>query len=287
MKEEKLARKPDWLKVRLPGGENYSKIFGMLRSSKLHTVCEEARCPNLGECWKAGTATFMILGNVCTRSCGYCNVKTGIPGGLDSDEPRKVAEAVKEMGLRYAVVTSVTRDDLEDGGAGIFAETVRQIRKVNPDCKVEVLIPDFGGEALEKVVRAKPDVLNHNIEVVRRLFPAARPRGNYDRSLNLLETVKRIDPNILTKSGLIIGLGETGKEILETMRDLRGVKCDLLTIGQYLQPTRKHLPVKKYYHPREFRKFKGKGESMGFKHVESGPLVRSSYMAEKCLKTVR
>ena len=272
-------RKPGWLKTRLPGGENFRKISGVLRSSGLHTVCEEARCPNLGGCWKAGTATFMILGDVCTRSCGYCNVSTGIPKAPDPGEPLNVARAVKEMGLRYAVVTSVTRDDLEDGGASIFVQTINEIRKMNPGCRIEVLIPDLASISLESVMRAKPDVLNHNIEVVKRLFRTARPKGGYERSLELLQTAKIIDPAMVTKSGMMVGLGETREEVIETMEDLRKCGCDMLTIGQYLQPTRKHMRVKRYYHPDEFREFKELGESMGFRHVESGPLVRSSYMA--------
>jgi lipoic acid synthetase len=227
----------------------------------------------------------MILGDTCTRACGYCNVKSGTPNLIDKEEPKKVAKAVREMGLRYAVVTSVTRDDLADGGAAIFAETIRAIRKANPLCKVEVLIPDFGADserkALRKVLAARPDVLAHNIEVVKRLFGKARPKGDYARSLRLLKSVKSIKPNILTKSGFMVGLGETEEEIIRTMKDLRKSGCDLLTIGQYLQPTRRHLPVVKYYHPDEFVKLKKTGEAMGFLHVESGPLVRSSYMAER------
>jgi len=285
--ETAAFRKPSWLKVRLPGGEKYSAIRGMMRGSHLHTVCEEAKCPNLGECWKSGTATFMILGDTCTRACGYCNVRSGVPGKVDDDEPKKVARAVRKMGLKYAVVTSVTRDDLPDGGAGIFAETIREIRKTNPRCRIEVLIPYLEGKALRKVLDAGPGVLSHNIEVVRRLFPQARPKGDYEKSLRLLENVKLSRPNILTKSGFMLGLGETEREIAETMKDLRKAKCDLLTIGQYLQPARRHLPVRKYYHPDEFRKLRKAGEKMGFLHVEAGPLVRSSYMAERYVKMIK
>jgi lipoyl synthase len=279
--EEPKRRRPEWLKVRIPGGEQYRKIKDLIGQQRLHTVCEEARCPNMGECWSAGTATFMILGDTCTRSCGFCAVKTGRPGSLDRDEPRRVADAVKQMGLHHAVITSVNRDERKDGGAPIFAETLRLIREQVPGCKVEVLIPDFKGseEALHIVLDARPDVLNHNVETVPRLYRIVRPQAKYAQSLELLRRAK--DRGFLTKSGIMAGIGEESGEILEVMRDLRGVGCDILTIGQYLQPTKNHLPVERYVHPDEFVMYREKGYEMGFRHVESGPLVRSSYHAEK------
>jgi len=275
-------RRPDWLKAKIPGGENYSRLFNIMRERKLHTVCEEARCPNMGECWNAGTATFMILGDICTRSCGFCAVKTGRPlEGLDWDEPRRVAEAVEQMEIRHAVVTSVNRDERKDGGAPIFAETIREIRKRVPQCRIEVLIPDFKGseEALDIVLKATPDVLNHNIETVPRLYKTVRPQANYQQSLEVLERAKK--KGFLTKTGMMLGIGEQTEEVLQCMRDIRAADCDILTLGQYLQPTKEHLPIARYVHPSEFSMLKEAGMSFGFKHVESGPLVRSSYHAEK------
>lgn len=276
-------RLPQWLKVKMPGSEGYRQIKGLLDGARLNTVCAEAHCPNIGECWDRGTATFMILGDICTRACAYCAVDTGKPVGLDLQEPARVADAVERMGLRYAVITSVDRDDLPDGGAFIFAQTIRQVRKRMPDTKVEVLIPDFQGDsdALKKVMDASPDTLNHNIETVRRVFGRVRPKGNYDGSLELLARAKDIVPNAVTKSGMMVGLGETWDEIVETMRDLREVDCDLLTIGQYLRPSKKHVALAKWYTPAEFDELGAIGRSLGFSHVASGPLVRSSYHADE------
>jgi lipoic acid synthetase len=281
-----MRRHPDWLKVRIGGGENFSKVKNLLRSAKLHTICEEARCPNIAECFGGGTAVFLILGNVCTRDCKYCNVIHGNPRSLNKNEPRDIAESVKTLGLKYVVVTSVTRDDLKDGGASIFYETVREIRRLNDACKIEVLIPDFKGDAtaVQKVVDAAPDVINHNIEVVEELFPLIRPQGDYRRSLGVMKTIKTMDGRIPTKSGFMVGLGETNDQILVTMRDLRAADVDFLTMGQYLQPTRNHVQVKKYYTPDEFVEFKNTALQLGFTHVESGPLVRSSYHAQKALQ---
>ena len=278
-----MRRHPDWLKVRIGGGENYAKMKSLLRNAKLHTICEEAKCPNIAECFGSGTAVFLILGDVCTRNCRYCNVKHGTPNGLNVDEPRDVAESVRKLGLKYVVVTSVTRDDLADGGASVFYETVKLIKEMNRGCRVEVLIPDFRGDlsALRKVVDSKPDVVNHNIEVVRGLFPSIRPQGDYDVSLRMLKNVKELDEKMRTKSGFMVGLGESYEEIIKTMRDLRKVDVDFLTIGQYLQPSRNHASIEKYYTPEEFDEFKEIALELGFKHVESGPLVRSSYHAEK------
>lgn len=276
-------RLPQWLKVKMPGSEGYRQIKGLLDGARLNTVCAEAHCPNIGECWDRGTATFMILGDICTRACAYCAVDTGKPVGLDLQEPARVADAVERMGLRYAVITSVDRDDLPDGGASIFAQTIRQVRKRMPDTKVEVLIPDFQGDsdALKKVMDASPDTLNHNIETVRRVFGRVRPKGNYDGSLELLALAKDIVPNAVTKSGMMVGLGETWDEIVETMHDLREVDCDLLTIGQYLRPSKKHVALAKWYTPAEFNELGAIGRSLGFSHVASGPLVRSSYHADE------
>ena len=276
-------RLPSWLKARMPGGPNYVALKTLMRDNELHTVCEEARCPNIGECWERGTATFMILGDVCTRACGYCAVTTGKPLGLDLEEPARLAETVERMGLSYAVITSVNRDDLPDGGAFVFAQCVRQVRRRVPGCKVEVLIPDFDGNwaALDTVMSAKPDTLNHNIETVRRIFGRVRPKGDYDQSLELLSRARAIDPGAVTKSGMMVGLGETWDEILRTMSDLRSVDCDLLTIGQYLRPSRKHVALAKWYTPEEFAELGREAEAMGFQHVASGPLVRSSYHADE------
>ena len=272
-------RKPAWLKAKVPGGEEYSRLRVLIDKRKLHTVCEEARCPNMGECWNSGTATFMILGDTCTRSCGFCAVKTGRPGFVDNDEPRRVGEAVALMNLRHAVITSVNRDELFDGGARIFAETIHEIHARVPDCRIEVLIPDFQGseEALSIVLNAQPDILNHNTETVPRLYTKVRPQAQYARSLEVLERAKQ--RGFTTKSGLMLGLGETTEEVIDAMSDLRAVECDILTLGQYLQPTKEHLPIDRYVHPDEFALLKKKGMDMGFRHVESGPLVRSSYHA--------
>lgn len=274
--------RPEWLKARIPAGENFSRLKDIIGAHRLHTVCEEARCPNMGECWNAGTATFMILGDVCTRSCGFCAVRTGRPPAhLDWDEPRRVADAVKLLGIHHAVITSVNRDERKDGGAPIFAETIKQIRRQVPGCRVEVLIPDFKGdeEALNIVLDAEPDILNHNVETVPRLYRRVRPQAIYDRSLGLLDRAKR--KGFVTKTGLMLGIGERTDEVIDVMEDIRQVNCDILTLGQYLQPTRDHLPVDRYVHPDEFRMLKSMGLEMGFKHVESGPLVRSSYHAER------
>ena len=276
-------RLPEWLKVKAPGSAGYLELRQLVRSEGLNTVCEEAHCPNIGECWDRGTATFMVLGDICTRACSYCAVNTGTPTTLDLQEPLRLAETVERLGLRYAVITSVDRDDLPDGGAFIFAQCIRQIRKRLPSCKVEVLIPDFQGDvdALAKVMEARPDTLNHNIETVRRVFGRVRPKGDYDMSLELLSNAKRLDGEAVTKSGMMVGLGETWDEIIETMRDLRLVDCDLLTIGQYLRPSSKHAPLARWYTPGEFDELRREGEALGFRHVASGPLVRSSYHADE------
>jgi len=274
--------KPNWLRVRLAAGERYQRIEGLLRHHQLHTVCEEARCPNIGECFNAGTATFIILGDVCTRSCGFCAVRSGRPQqGLDRVEPDRVAKAVSILGLDYVVITSVTRDDQPDGGAGIFAGCIRAIRRQSPYCRVEVLIPDFMGnwDALTTVVEARPFVLNHNVETVPRLYRRVRPKARYRRSLELLRHAKELDHSLLTKSGIMVGLGESQEEMFEVMTDLRGAGVDFITIGQYLRPSGKHLPVERYYPPEEFIPFIERGRELGFRHVEAGPLVRSSYHA--------
>ena len=275
------------MKSRMPGGPNFLELRDLIRGSQLHTVCEEARCPNIGDCWERRTATFMILGDICTRACAYCAVTTGTPVGLDLQEPGRLAETVERMGLRYAVITSVNRDDLPDGGAFIFAQCIRQVRRRLPACKVEVLIPDFCGDwdALAAVMDAVPDTLNHNIETVRRIFPRVRPKGDYDQSLELIARARGLVPGGVTKSGMMVGLGETWSEILETMRDLRAVDCDLLTIGQYLRPSPGHAPISKWYTPDEFDELRGEGEALGFRHVASGPLVRSSYHADEQYET--
>jgi lipoic acid synthetase len=281
-----MRRHPDWLKVRIGGGENFAKVKTLLRTAKLHTICEEARCPNIAECFGCSTAVFLILGDVCTRNCKYCNVTHGNPDSLNRNEPRDIAESVKTLGLNYVVVTSVTRDDLKDGGASVFYETVQEIRRLNDTCNIEVLIPDFRGNeaAIQKVVDASPDVINHNIEVVETLFPEIRPQGDYQRSLSILRTIKTMDKQMKTKSGFMIGLGETKKQILTTIQDLITAHVDFLTIGQYLQPTKQHAEIKKYYTPEEFQEFKNIALSLGFIHVESGPLVRSSYHAQNALQ---
>jgi lipoic acid synthetase len=279
------AARPDWLKVRLPADAgSYGEIKSIMRGLNLHTVCEEARCPNIGECWGHRTATFMILGDVCTRACRYCAVTSGKPYELDLDEPRRVAAAVKAMGLKHAVVTSVDRDDLPDFGAEHFAETIREIKRLNPECAVEVLTPDFQADenALRAVMAAKPDIFNHNIETVERVFPRVRPgRSDYRKSVFVLMRAKEIDAECLTKSGLMVGLGETMDEVRRTMHDLRSVAVDIITIGQYLRPTAKHVAIGRYVHPDEFAQLREYGLRMGFAHVESGPLVRSSYHAHE------
>ena len=282
---EKGRRLPPWFKVRAPGGENYVRLRNLLRDSDLHTVCEEARCPNIGECWERGAATFMILGDICTRACRYCAVTSGKPLAVDLEEPNRLARTVERLGLKYVVITSVNRDDLPDGGAFIFAQCVLKIRERVSDAvdgiKVETLIPDFQGNGLKTMVRARPDVLNHNIETVRRVFHGVRPKGDYDYSLELLEQVKQMAPDMVTKSGMMVGLGESREEILDTMDDLRAVNCDLLTIGQYLRPSGKHAPVSKFYTPGEFFDLQREGLRRGFRHVAAGPLVRSSYHADE------
>ena len=274
-------RKPAWIRARFPGGDRFNEMRHLLREQDLHSVCEEARCPNIGECFNAGTATFMILGDVCTRACGFCDVTSGRPNGLDLLEPLRLAATVERLGLDYAVITSVNRDDLPDGGASIFAGCIRAIHARLPECRVEVLIPDFEGnwDALARVVQAGPIVLNHNTETVPRLYPRVRPRARYTRSLELIREVKRIDPAMTTKSGIMVGLGEHLDEVKQTMVDLREYGCDLLTIGQYLRPSLKHLPVERYVHPDEFGELATFGHTLGFAHVESGPMVRSSYHA--------
>lgn len=276
------GQRPDWLRVKLPYGQTFKRVTDIITEHRLHTVCQSARCPNMGECWTAGTATFMILGNVCTRSCGFCAVLTGRPeAGLDWDEPRRVAEAVQLMGLQHAVVTSVNRDEREDGGAPIFAETIRLIREYQPGCTVEVLIPDFRGiwSALQIVLDARPDILNHNVETVPRLYRRVRPQANYQRSLDVLRIAK--EQGLRTKSGIMVGLGEQQDEVLALQDDFAAIGLDVMTIGQYLQPTRMHLPVEEFVHPDVFRWYKEQGEARGIGHVESGPLVRSSYHAER------
>ncbi len=280
--------KPSWLKVKAPGSDNYLRLKQLMRGLQLHTVCEEARCPNIGECWHHGTATFMILGDVCTRACGYCAVAHGRPATLDLDEPARVGNAVDVLGLQYVVITSVDRDDLPDGGASIFAATIRETRQRRPDCRIEVLIPDFQGDeaALQVVLDAGPDVLNHNTETVPRLYRKARSGGRYPRTLELLRRSKAYAPHIPTKTGIMMGLGETKDEVVEVLRDLRGVGVDILTMGQYLRPTDSHLEMVRYYHPDEFAELKQIALALGFGHVESGPLVRSSYHAHEQADTL-
>jgi lipoic acid synthetase len=282
-------RLPEWLKVRFPAGERYGQIRGLLRGHELHTVCEEAHCPNIGECFNNGTATFMILGDTCTRSCGFCAVTSGRPQGLDLLEPYRLAATVDLLGLDYVVITSVNRDDQADGGAGIFAACIRAIRARRPHCRVEVLIPDFLGdrEALATVVEAKPFVLNHNIETVPRLYRRVRPKARYERSLALLAAVKEMDSAMLSKSGMMLGLGETREEVRQVLADLRGAGCDVVTIGQYLRPSQKHLPVERFVPPEEFAEIAAEGMQLGFRHIEAGPLVRSSYHAHKQVDSSR
>jgi lipoic acid synthetase len=275
------GRKPAWLKMKMPGGEGFSKLLKLVNEQNLHTVCQSAKCPNMGDCWSAGTATLMILGDVCTRSCGFCHIATGRPPTLDLDEPKRVGYAVAQMQLGHAVITSVNRDELPDGGATVWAETIREIRAQSPGTSIEVLIPDFCGDwdALQKVLDARPDILNHNIESVPRMYKVVRPQAKYHRSLKLLQIAK--DQGFTTKTGMMLGIGEEGHEIDSVIDDLVAIGCDILTLGQYLQPTTRHLPVDRWVHPDEFVAWKVTGEARGLRHVESGPLVRSSYHAEK------
>ncbi len=277
------STRPEWLKVRFPAGPSYGRLQELMRSKELHTVCEEARCPNIGDCWNRGTATFMILGDICTRSCGFCAVKTGRPVALDTQEPERVAIAVQRMQLRHAVVTSVNRDELPDGGAAIFAETIRAIRRLSPGTTIEVLIPDFKGdrEALATVMEARPEILDHNVETVPRLYGRVRPQAEYARSLAVLRVAKEIDPAALTKSGVMVGLGEEREELATVFADLAAHGTDILTVGQYLRPTPDHLPIERYWTPGEFEDLRAEALTMGFGHVEAGPLVRSSFHAEK------
>ena len=281
-------RRPEWIKVRAPSGESYEWLRGLMRTKALHTVCEEAMCPNMGECWGAGTATFLMLGDTCTRSCGFCDVKTGRPGPLDWLEPERVARAVRAMNLRHAVITSVNRDERKDGGAPVFAMVIRRIRELQPGCSIEVLIPDFKGssDALKIVMDARPEILNHNVETVPRLFKKVQPQDRYEWARATLSTAKKLDLEVLTKSGIMLGLGETLGEVEAVMRDLRAWGVDILTIGQYLQPSKKHLPIERYYTPEEFAALQQYGLGIGFRWVESGPLVRSSYHAEQQVRAL-
>jgi lipoic acid synthetase len=276
-------RRPDWLKVRAPWGESYTRIQGLMRGAGLHTVCEEARCPNIGECWGAGTATFLIMGEVCTRSCGFCAIQTGRPAVLDVVEPERVARTIHDMDLTHAVITSVNRDELPDGGAAVFARTIRRSRALTPACSIEVLIPDFRGDraALEVVMDARPEILNHNLETVPRLYRSVRPQALYHRSLDILRWAKEMDPSVLTKTGIMVGLGETRQELSALFADVAAIGVDILTIGQYLRPTESHLPIRRYYAPAEFDALRDEGLAAGLRWVESGPLVRSSYHAEQ------
>ncbi len=275
-------RRPPWIKVRAPSGETYERVRDMMRSKTLHTVCEEAKCPNIGECWGHGTATFLMMGDTCTRSCGFCDIKTGRPSPLDWQEPIRIADAVRSMNLKHVVITSVNRDERPDGGAPIFAMVIRRIRKVQPGCSVEVLIPDFKGnrDALKIVMDAQPEILNHNVETVPRLFRKVQPQDHYEWAMTTLRNAKELDPLVLTKSGIMVGLGETFDEVVEVIRDLAALKVDILTVGQYLQPSNKHLPIDRYYEPQEFDELKRVALELGFKWAECGPLVRSSYRAE-------
>ncbi len=281
-------RRPEWIRVRAPSGETYEWLQKLMRQKALHTVCEEAACPNMGECWGAGTATFLMMGDVCTRTCGFCDIKHGRPSALDFLEPERVAQAVKAMNLQHAVITSVNRDDRRDGGAPIFAMVIRRIREIHPGCSIEVLIPDFKGsaEALRIVMEARPEILNHNVETVPRLFKRVQPQDRYEWARATLSNAKAMDPDVLTKSGIMVGLGETMDEVKAVMEDLRSWGVDILTIGQYLQPSRHHLPIARYYTPEEFAELKAFGLAIGFKWVESGPLVRSSYHAAEQVRAL-
>ena len=284
----KPKRRPDWIRVRAPTGETYEDLKTLMRSKSLHTVCEEAMCPNIGECWGSGTATFLMLGDVCTRTCGFCDIKHGIPTKMDWMEPLRVAQAVKNMNLKHAVITSVNRDERRDGGAPIFAMVIKRIREIHPGCSIEVLIPDFKGsiEALRIVMEARPEILNHNVETVPRLFKKVQPQGRYEWAAATLSNAKKMDPEVLTKSGIMLGLGERMDEVKAVMRDQRDWGVDILTIGQYLQPSKKHLPIERYYTPEEFAELKDYGLGIGFKWVESAPLVRSSYRAAQQVRAL-
>ncbi len=281
-------RRPSWIRVRAPSGETFEWLQSLMRQKTLHTVCEEAGCPNMGECWGSGTATFLMMGDVCTRTCGFCDIKRGRPSRLDFLEPERVAQAVKAMNLKHAVITSVNRDDRRDGGAPIFAMVIQRIRQVHPGCSIEVLIPDFKGsvEALRMVMDARPEILNHNVETVPRLFKLVQPQDRYEWARATLSNAKRINPDVLTKSGIMLGLGETLDEVKAVMQDLRAWGVEILTIGQYLQPSRRHLPIARYYHPDEFAALKEYGLGIGFRWVESGPLVRSSYHAAEQVRAL-
>jgi lipoic acid synthetase len=278
---ETRFKKPEWLRVKLPTGENYLKVRNLVDQHKLHTICESGNCPNMGECWGAGTATFMILGNICTRSCGFCAVATGRPLPADLKEPERVAESVKLMGVKHCVITSVDRDDMKDGGSGIWAETILAVRRVSPETTLETLIPDFKGEKhnIQRIIDVMPEIVSHNMETVRRLTKQVRIQAKYERSLEVLRFLH--EGGCRTKSGIMVGLGETDEEVFETMRDLKNAGVEIMTIGQYLQPTKKHLPVKEFVHPEKFALYKKVGQDIGFRYIESGPLVRSSYHAEK------
>lgn len=288
VESELPKRKPDWLRVRLPAGQNYNRVKNLMRHQSLNTVCEEAMCPNIGECWGKGTATYLLMGDTCTRSCGFCHIKTGRPAALDEDEPRRVAETVHALNLRHCVLTSVNRDELPNGGAHIFANTIREIRSRLPDCTIEVLIPDFKGNraALQEVMEAKPEILNHNTETVPRLYRTVRPQANYQQTLRVLSGAKELDAEAVTKTGIMVGLGETKEEVIEVMRDLRAHDVDILTIGQYLRPSPLHLPVYRYVHPDEFKEYEHLATELGFRWIESGPLVRSSYRADAQAKAL-
>lgn len=281
-------RRPDWIRVRAPGGNTYQQLQELIRSKALHTVCEEAMCPNMGECWGSGTATFLMMGDICTRSCGFCDIKRGKPLPLDFQEPERVAQAVKAMQLKHAVITSVDRDDQKDGGATIFSMVIQRIRELQPGCSIEVLIPDFKGslESLKIVMDARPEILNHNVETVPRLFKQVQPQDHYEWAAATLTNAKKLDPDVLTKSGIMVGLGESIDEVKEVMQDQRHWGVDILTIGQYLQPSKKHLPISRYYTPQEFNELKEYGLAIGFKWVESAPLVRSSYHAAEQVRAL-
>jgi lipoyl synthase len=286
--DTKPRRRPEWIKVRAPRGETYEWLQDLMRSKSLHTVCEEAMCPNMGECWGSGTATFLMMGDVCTRTCGFCDIKRGQPTPLDWLEPERIAQAVKDMNLKHAVITSVNRDDRKDGGAPIFAMVIRRIREIHPGCSIEVLIPDFKGslEALRIIMQARPEILNHNVETVPRLFKTVQPQDRFEWAAATLRNAKLLDPDVLTKSGIMLGLGETMEEVKETMRAQRSWGVDILTIGQYLQPSKRHLPIERYYTPEEFEDLQEFGKEIGFKWVESGPLVRSSYHAAEQVRAL-
>jgi lipoic acid synthetase len=281
--ELNVIKRPDWVRATAPGGPNYTHLLNLVDDLKLHTVCQSARCPNMGECWEKGTATFMILGDVCTRACGFCAVKTGRPTELDWAEPQRVAQAIRTLNLRHATITSVNRDELKDGGAAIFAKTIEEVRKLNPDCSIEVLTPDFQGkwDALKLIMDQKPSIYNHNLETIQRLHKRVRPQAKYERSLEVLRKAKELWPQAITKTGVMLGLGETAEEVIDLMGDVVECDVDIFTIGQYLRPSLQHLPVERYYHPDEFAELKREGERMGIPHVESGPLVRSSYHARE------